>query len=77
MEARLLSMKFQGLIEKENILLDKRRLVEWNNHNNMIKYNVLTAIDTIRDEFAESIHDGDIEKLTLIYKLTEKIKSIL
>lgn len=72
-----MSMKFQELIDKENMLLDKKRLAEWNNHNNMIRYDVLTAIDKIRDEFAESIHDGDIEKLTLIHKLTDKIKSIL
>ena len=75
MEVELLSVKFSELIDKENVLLDKKRLAEWK--QNAGRFELFTKINEIRDSFIEDIDDDDIEVITSIYRFAEKIKKKL
>ena len=75
MEVELLSVKFSELIDKENTLLDKKRLAEWSQHAG--KFELFTKINEIRDKFIEDNDDNDIETITSIYRFAEEIKKKL
>ena len=71
-----MSMKFQDLIDKENMLLDSKRLSEW--QKNVVKAELVKKIYKVRDEFIDNnVSSNDWEGITLIHKLTDKIKSII
>lgn len=70
-----MSMKFQELIDKENMLLDRKRLADFN--KNAGKRRLLSKIDEIRDSLLEDVNNSDIATFTLVYRLTEKIKDII
>lgn len=70
-----MSMKFNELIDEENMLLDKKRLAKWK--QNVGKFELFMKINGIRDKFVEDNVDGDWETMMLLYKFTEEIKTKL
>lgn len=73
---RLVSIEFRSLIDKEDIMVDSKRLEEW--RNNAGKFELFKKIDEVRDRFVDdNVNEYDWEVMTLLVNYTEKIKSIL
>ena len=64
-------MKFREIIDKEELLLDCKRLSDINNRNKLIE-----NIDRIKHNFIEE-NFLNWETMTLICKFTEEIKNII
>lgn len=74
-----MSMQLRDLIDKEDIVIDSKRLSEW--QRNAGKFELFRKIDEVRDKFVEdnvsaSEKFSSDEVISLIYKITEKVKSI-
>ena len=73
MEVKLLSMKFSKLIDKENVLLDGKRLTDFNSGNSLNR-----KIDSIMWDFLyERVQEMDRHDILLIKTFVEEIKKKL
>lgn len=69
-------MKFRELIDKEELILDTKRLSEW--RRNAGKQELIEKIDNLAETFiSDNISADDFENITMIYKLINKIKDII
>ena len=67
-------MKFRELIDKEELILDTKRLSEW--RRNAGKQELIEKIDRLKHNFIEE-NFVNWETMTLICKLVEEIKDII
>ena len=69
-------MEFMKLIDKEELVLDTKRLSEWK--RNAGKQELIEKIDDLAETFiSENISADDFENITMIYKFINKIKDII
>jgi len=67
-----MSIEFRNLIDKENILLDNKRLAKFNEKSKLNK-----KIDELVLEFIATRELTEFEEIDLVYGFAEKIKDIL
>ena len=67
-------MEFMKLIDKEELVLDTKRLSEWK--RNAGKQELIEKIDRLKHNFIEE-NFVNWETMTLICKLVEEIKDII
>ena len=69
-------VEFMKLIDKEELILDTKRLSEWK--RNAGKQELIEKIDNLAETFiSENISADDFEAVTLVYKLISEIKDII
>ena len=69
-------MEFRKLLDKEELILDTKRLSEWK--RNAGKQELIEKIDDLAETFiSENISADDFENITMIYKFINKIKDII
>lgn len=69
-------MEFMKIIDKEELLIDTKRLSEW--QRNAGKQELIEKIDDLAETFiSDNIAADDYESIIMIYKLINKIKDII
>ena len=67
-------MEFRKMIDKEELILDTKRLSEWK--RNTGKQELIEKIDRLKHNFIEE-NFLDWENMTIVCKLVEEIKDII
>ena len=71
-----MSVELRELIDKEELILDTKRLSEWK--RNAGKQELIEKIDDLAETFiSNNISADDYEAITLVYKLISEIKDII
>lgn len=74
----IVSTKFSDLIDKENILLDRKRLADFNTGKRDEKYNLHEAMDRIMWEFLyERVHEVDIRDVLMVMEFVAEVNDKL